>query len=117
MQLNITVGFVESYDKDISLSPARHGQWLGLWSDVIKTTLEYDKMIEGNVSQDDYLRVSPALTTIIPHSNVLPSVLKPIFFNKNRFSRSVPKYSHYWCSPTAILACKNPPSVEPAVVS
>ena len=49
-------------------------------------------MIEGDVSQYDYLSVSPAFTTVIPSANVSPSVLKPIFFDKNRYLRSVFTY-------------------------
>ena len=42
-----------------SLIPAWRDRWLGLWTDVNKTTLEYEKMTEGDVSQEDYLRASP----------------------------------------------------------
>lgn len=54
MHLITTVGFVESCD---TVLHHLNGMRLGLSTDVINTTMEYEEMIAGNVPQDEYLQV------------------------------------------------------------
>lgn len=59
-----------------------------------KTLSEYNEMIKGFDSLDEYLRVSPASKTALSALMFYISVSSPIFFDRNRYSRSVLTYSH-----------------------
>lgn len=82
-----------------------------------KTTSEFWERIRRNEPPDEYLNVSPVSTTVILHSNVLHQGRETKLLRQKRILEVRAHFFNAARSPTALVACETPPSVEPAMVS